>query len=93
MSDNPTTENEYLEFVKEQKEIFDKLNLDKERLKEENLELKKIVSMGYSFFRLLDIEMNNNFELEIEENEELKYISKIIESGRSIFSNVMEQEL
>ncbi len=93
MSDNPTTENEYLEFVKEQKEIFDKLNLDKERLKEENLELKKIVSMGYSFFRLLDIEMNNNFELEIEENEELKFVSKIIESGRSIFSNVMEQEL
>ncbi len=93
MSDNPTTENEYLEFVKEQKEIFDKLNLDKERLKEENVELKKIVSMGYSFFRLLDIEMNNNFELDIEENEELKFVSKIIESGRSIFSNVMEQEL
>ena len=93
MSDNPTTENEYLEFVKEQKEIFDKMNLDKERLKEENVELKKIVSMGYSFFRLLDIEMYNNFQIEIEENEELKFVSKIIESGRSIFSNVMEQEL
>ena len=93
MSDNPTTENEYLEFVKEQKEIFDKLNLDKERLKQENVEFKKIISMGYSFFRLLDIEMNNSFEIELEENEELKFISKIIESGRSIFSNIIEQEL
>ncbi len=93
MSDNPTTENEYLEFVKEQKEIFDKLNFEKEKLKEDNLEFKKIISMSYSFFRLLDIEMNNNFQEEIEENEELKYISKIIESGRSILSSVLEQEL
>lgn len=93
MSDNPTTENEYLEFVKEQKEIFDRLNFEKEKLKQDNLEFKKIISMSYSFFRLLDIEMNNNFQEEIEENDELKYISKIIESGRSILSNVLEQEL
>ena len=75
-----------LEMSNHLKELYDIKENQVEKLKEENLQLKKVVMSCYGVVRLLDQQFNNIL-LDADTN------SYIIEALRSYLSNVVEYEI
>ena len=75
-----------LEMSNHLKELYDKKEAHVEKLKEENLQLKKVVLSVYGVIRLLDQQFNNIL-LDPETN------SYMIEALRSYLSNYVEYEI
>jgi RNA processing factor Prp31 len=75
-----------LEMSNHLKELYDVKEKELEKLKEENLQLKKVVMSCYGVVRILDQQFNNIL-LDADTN------SYIIEALRSYLSNVVEYEI
>ena len=80
------TDGEMLEMSNHLKELYDKKEAQVEKIKEENLQLKKVVLSVYGVIRLLDQQFNNIL-LDPETN------SYMIEALRSYLSNYVEYEI
>jgi len=80
------TDGQILEMSNHLKELYDKKEAQVEKLKEENLQLKKVVLSVYGVIRLLDQQFNNIL-LDPETN------SYMIEALRSYLSNYVEYEI
>jgi len=80
------TDGEMLEMSNHLKELYDKKEKELEKIKEENLDLKKVIMSCYGSIRLLDQQWNNIL-LDRDTN------SYIIEALRSYLSNVVEYEI
>ena len=80
------TDGEMLEMSNHLKELYDVKEAQVEKIKEENLQLKKVVLSVYGVIRLLDQQFNNIL-LDPETN------SYMIEALRSYLSNVVEYEI
>lgn len=80
------TDGQMLEMSNHLKELYDKKEAQVEKLKEENLQLKKVVLSVYGVIRLLDQQFNNIL-LDPETN------SYMIEALRSYLSNYVEYEI
>ena len=83
-------EQEFLEFVEEQKIIFNEKERQIMRLKAENVEFKKYLAMAYTLFRMLDVEIS---QFDDDDNNIMTFIISLIERGRTIFSSVVENEI
>jgi DNA-directed RNA polymerase beta' subunit len=80
------TDGQILELSNHLKSLYDKKELELEKIKEKNLELKKIIITAYGSVRLLN-EQYNNILLDSETN------NFIIEALRSYLSDVVEHEI
>ena len=80
------TDGQMLEMSNHLKELYDTKEKEVEKLKEENLDLKKVIMSCYGSIRLLDQQWNNIL-LDRDTN------SHIIEALRSYLSNVVEYEI
>jgi len=80
------TDGEMLEMSNHLKELYDVKEAQVEKIKEENLQLKKVVLSVYGVIRLLDQQFNNIL-LDPETN------SYMIEALRSYLSNYVEYEI
>jgi len=80
------TDGEMLEMSNHLKGLYDKKEAELEKIKEENLELKKVVMSCYGSIRLLS-EQYNNILLDRETN------GLIIDALRSYLSSFVEYEI
>jgi len=80
------TDGEMLEMSNHLKELYDKKEGEVEKLKEENLQLKKVILSCYGVVRLLD-QQSNNILLDPETN------SYMVEALRSYLSTFVEYEI
>jgi len=80
------TDGQILEMSNHLKELYDKKEGEVEKLKEENLQLKKVVLSVYGVIRLLDQQFNNIL-LDPEKN------SYMIEALRSYLSKYVKYEI
>ena len=80
------TDGQILELSNHLKSLYDKKELELEKIKEKNLELKKIIITAYGSVRLLN-EQYNNILLDPETN------NFIIEALRSYLSDVVQHEI
>lgn len=80
------TDGEMLEMSNHLKELYDKKENEVEKLKEENLNLKKVIMSCYGSIRLLDQQWNNIL-LDRDTN------CHIIEALRSYLSDIVEYEI
>jgi len=80
------TDGEMLEMSNHLKELYDKKEGEVEKLKEENLQLKKVILSCYGVVRLLD-QQSNNILLDPETN------SYMVEALRSYWSTFVEYEI
>tara|TARA_R100000951_G_scaffold15532_1_gene12241 strand:- start:111 stop:404 length:294 start_codon:yes stop_codon:yes gene_type:complete len=80
------TDGEVYNMAEHLKELYDKKETELEKLKEENLELKKVILSCYGSIRLLDQQFNNIL-LDRETN------SYIIEALRSYLSDIVEYQI
>ena len=83
--DEPT-DGQILELSNHLKSLYDKKELELEKIKEKNIELKKIILTAYGSVRLLN-EQYHNILLDSETN------NFIIEALRSYLSEVVEHEI
>ena len=80
------TDGQILELSNHLKSLYDKKELELEKIKEKNLELKKIIITAYGSVRLLN-EQYHNILLDSETN------NFIIEALRSYLSDVVEHDI
>jgi len=80
------TDGEMLEMSNHLKELYEKKEGEVEKLKEENLQLKKVILSCYGVVRLLD-QQSNNILLDPETN------SYMVEALRSYLSTFVEYEI
>jgi len=80
------TDKEVYDMGEHLKELYDKKEGEVEKLKEENLQLKKVILSCYGVVRLLD-QQSNNILLDPETN------SYMIEALRSYLSTFVEYEI
>lgn len=80
------TDKEVYDMGEHLKELYDKKEKEVDNLKEENLNLKKVIMSCYGSIRLLDQQWNNIL-LDRDTN------SHIIEALRSYLSDVVEYEI
>ena len=83
---NIVNEQEYLEMTKQLKDLYDKKDKELQKVKEDNLDLKKVIMSCYGTIRLLDNNYNN-----IILDESSNQI--IIESVRSYLSDIVEYKI
>ena len=84
--DNQLTDKEYYDMSTHLKELYDKMEKEKNMYKDQNEELKKIIMMNYSLFRLC----SNELEDEIIDEFGLGHL---IELGRNLCSGVIHEYL
>ena len=75
-------EQEYLELVNQLKENFDTKEKEIEKIKEENIELKKNLMSVYGYIRILDF-IANRIDLDVE-------LQNMIDVLRSFLSDVYD---
>jgi len=80
------TDGEVYNMAEHLKELYDKKEKELEKIKEENLDLKKVIMSCYGTIRLLDQQWNNIL-LDRDTN------NYILEALRSYLSNVVEYEI
>jgi len=80
------TDGEVYNMAEHLKELYDKKEAELEKIKDENLELKKVIMSCYGTIRLLDQQWNNIL-LDRDTN------NYILEALRSYLSNVVEYEI
>jgi hypothetical protein len=80
------TDGEVYNMAEHLKELYDKKEAELEKLKEENLELKKVVMCCYGTIRLLDQQWNNIL-LDRDTN------NYILEALRSYLSDIVEYQI
>jgi len=80
------TDGEVYDMAEHLKELYDKKEKELEKIKEENLDLKKVIMSCYGTIRLLDQQWNNIL-LDRDTN------NYILEALRSYLSNVVEYEI
>ena len=80
------TDGEVYNMAEHLKELYDIKEKELEKIKEENLELKKVIMSCYGTIRLLDQQWNNIL-LDRDTN------NYILEALRSYLSNVVEYEI
>jgi len=80
------TDGQILELSNHLKSLYDKKEIEVQKIKEKNLELKKIILTTYGSVRLLN-EQYHNILLDTETN------NIIIEALRSYLSEVVENEI
>ena len=78
------SDKEYYDMSKHLKECYDKIEREKNMYKEQNDDLKKVIMMCYSMFRLLSDELDNDFIDEMS-------ISHLVELGRTNASNCLHE--
>ena len=78
------TDKELYDMAEHLKECYEKMEKKMNKFKEENLELKKLIMMNYSLFRLVSNEIDNDNHILDEFS-----ISHLIEIGRSLNSNII----
>lgn len=83
---NFVNEQEYLDMTKQLKDLYDKKEKELEKVKEDNLDLKKVVMSCYGTIRLLD---NNYHNIILDES----CNQIIIESLRSYLSDIVEYKI
>ena len=83
---NIVNEQQYLDMTKQLKDLYDKKDKELQKVKEDNLDLKKVIMSCYGTIRLLDNNYNN-----IILDESSNQI--IIESVRSYLSDIVEYKI
>ena len=85
-NENEPTDGEVYNMAEHLKELYDTKEKELEKIKEENLELKKVIMSCYGTIRLLDQQWNNIL-LDRDTN------NYILEALRSYLSTVVEYEI
>jgi len=85
-NENEPTDKEVYDMAEHLKELYDTKEKELEKIKEENLELKKVIMSCYGTIRLLDQQWNNIL-LDRDTN------NYILEALRSYLSTVVEYEI